>query len=174
MVSPAVRARRRTPASPLGCTCVGVTSMITAVATVISGSRPERTTLSQSRVPSTSPGGVVVMHARVEHQAHRQTVSSPLLDLDLGQWRDPDDHLATGYRPDLSWLELPVLNPRGRLIHDGGVTRFPGLYLMGMPFPRRRKSTLIDGAAADARDLTAHLATHLDSLVRVDGLAAAT
>ena len=40
-----------------------------------------------------------------------------------------------------------MLNPRGRLIHDGGVTRFPGLYLMGMPFLRRRKSTLIDGAA---------------------------
>ena len=67
-----------------------------------------------------------------------------------------------------------MLNPRGRLIHDGGVTRFPGLYLMGMPFLRRRKSTLIDGAAADARDLTAHLATHLDSLARVGGLAAAT
>ena len=59
-------------------------------------------------------------------------------------------------------------------IHDGGVTRFPGLYLMGMPFLRRRKSTLIDGAAADARDLTAHLAAHLDSLVRTQGLAAAT
>ncbi len=67
-----------------------------------------------------------------------------------------------------------MLNPRGRLIHDGGVTRFPGLYLMGMPFLRRRKSTLIDGAAADARDLTEHLAAHLDSLARVGGLAAAT
>ena len=66
-----------------------------------------------------------------------------------------------------------MLNPRGRLIHDGGVTRFPGLYLMGMPFLRRRKSTLIDGAAADARDLTAHLATHLDARVRAGGLAAA-
>ena len=54
------------------------------------------------------------------------------------------------------------------------MTRFPGLYLMGMPFLRRRKSTLIDGAGVDARDLTAHLATHLDSLVRVDGLAATT
>ena len=67
-----------------------------------------------------------------------------------------------------------MLNPRGRLIHDGGVTRFPGLYLMGMPFLRRRKSTLIDGAAADARDLTEHLAAHLDSRVRAGGLAAAS
>jgi putative flavoprotein involved in K+ transport len=46
------------------------------------------------------------------------------------------------------------------------VTRFPGLYLMGMPFLRRRKSTLIDGARADAGELAAHLAAHLDSTVR--------
>ena len=92
--------------------------------------------------------------------------SPPLLDLDLRSGEIRTILWATGYRPDLSWLELPVLNPRGRLIHDGGVTRFPGLYLMGMPFLRRRKSTLIDGARADARELTAHLATHLDSTVR--------
>jgi putative flavoprotein involved in K+ transport len=109
-----------------------------------------------------------------ERFAPTEVVSSPRLDLDLRSGEIQTIIWATGYRPDLSWLELPVLNPRGRLIHDGGVTRFPGLYLMGMPFLRRRKSTLIDGAAVDARDLTAHLATHLDSLVRVDGLAAAT
>jgi putative flavoprotein involved in K+ transport len=33
---------------------------------------------------------------------------------------------------------------------------------MGLPFLRRRKSTLIDGAAADACDLSRHLAAHLD------------
>jgi putative flavoprotein involved in K+ transport len=101
-----------------------------------------------------------------ERFALTKVPSPPLLDLDLGRGEIRTIIWATGYRPDLSWLELPVLNPRGRLIHDGGVTRFPGVYLMGMPFLRRRKSTLIDGAAADARDLTAHLATHLDSLVR--------
>jgi putative flavoprotein involved in K+ transport len=37
---------------------------------------------------------------------------------------------------------------------------------MGMPFLRRRKSTLIDGAADDARDLTAHLKAYLDTQVR--------
>jgi putative flavoprotein involved in K+ transport len=99
---------------------------------------------------------------------------SPPLELDLRTGEIRTIIWATGYRPDLSWLELPVVNPRGRLIHDGGVTRFPGLYLMGMPFLRRRKSTLIDGARADAADLTAHLAAHLDSLVRTGGLAART
>ena len=100
--------------------------------------------------------------------------SPPLLDLDLRSGEIRTILWATGYRPDLSWLELPVLNPRGRLIHDGGVTRFPGLYLVGMPFLRRRKSTLIDGARADARELTAHLATHLDSVVRGDRVSTLT
>ena len=71
---------------------------------------------------------------------------------------------ATGYRPDLSWLDVPVLDRRGQVVHDGGVTACPGLYLIGMPFLRRRKSSLIGGAADDAADLTSHLAGHLDAL----------
>ena len=69
---------------------------------------------------------------------------------------------ATGFRPDLSWLQAPIFDRKGRINHDGGVTASPGLYLMGMPFLRRRKSTLIDGAAADAADLTDHLMRNLD------------
>lgn len=90
--------------------------------------------------------------------------SPPPLELDLRSGEIRTVIWATGYRPDLSWLEPPVLNSRGRLVHDGGVTRFPGLYLMGMPFLRRRKSTLIDGSRADAADLAAHLAGHLDAV----------
>jgi putative flavoprotein involved in K+ transport len=70
---------------------------------------------------------------------------------------------ATGYRPDLSWLQVPVLDRRGRVVHDGGVTASPGLYLIGLPFLRRRKSSLIDGAAGDAAELTADLACYLDA-----------
>ena len=44
------------------------------------------------------------------------------------------------------------------------MTACPGLYLIGMPFLRRRKSSLIDGAAGDAAALTRHLAGHLDAL----------
>ena len=70
---------------------------------------------------------------------------------------------ATGYRPDYSWLEVPVLDRKGRLQHDGGVVSAPGLYLMGTQFMRRRKSALIDGAGDDARDLSTHLTSYLDS-----------
>ena len=50
--------------------------------------------------------------------------------------------------------------------HDGGVTASPGLYLIGMPFLRRRKSSLIDGAADDAADVTDHLARYVASALR--------
>ena len=69
---------------------------------------------------------------------------------------------ATGYRPDYSWLDVPVLDRHGRLRHDGGVVAAPGLYVMGLPFMRRRKSSFIDGAADDAADLAAHLHRSLD------------
>ena len=69
---------------------------------------------------------------------------------------------AGGFRPDYSWLELPVLDRKGYITHDGGIVSAPGVYLMGMQFLRRRKSALIDGAGDDARDLSAHLAAYLD------------
>lgn len=64
---------------------------------------------------------------------------------------------ATGYRPDYSWLDLPLLDRKGQIRHDGGVTAAPGVYVMGLPFLRRRKSAFIDGAAGDASELSAHL-----------------
>ena len=70
---------------------------------------------------------------------------------------------ATGFRPHYPWLHTPVFGPDGQIRHDGGVVHdAPGLYVMGLPFMRRRRSTFIDGAGADARDLTRHITTHLD------------
>jgi putative flavoprotein involved in K+ transport len=88
---------------------------------------------------------------------------SPPLGLDLATGAIKTIIWATGYRPDYSWLELPVLDRKGLIRHDGGVVDSPGVYLMGMPFLRRRKSALIDGAADDARELSAHLAAYLDN-----------
>ena len=90
---------------------------------------------------------------------------SPPLTLDLARGGIRTILWATGFRPDHSWLEVPVLDRKGRIRHDGGITPSPGLYVMGLPFLRRRKSALIDGAGADARDLSAHLAAYLDGQV---------
>ena len=92
------------------------------------------------------------------------TVPTAPLGLDLRSGEISTIVWATGYRPELSCLDVPVFDRSGRVVHDGGVTASPGLYLIGMPFLRRRKSSLIDGAAADAADLTMHLAGHLDAL----------
>ncbi len=88
--------------------------------------------------------------------------ASPPLFMDFNSGEIKTIMWATGYSPDYSWLDVPVLDRKGRIRHDGGVVETPGLYLMGIPFLRRRKSTLIDGAGDDARDLSAHLAAFLD------------
>ena len=64
---------------------------------------------------------------------------------------------ATGYRPDYSWLGLPVMDRKGLLRHDGGIVDAPGVYAMGLPFMRRRKSTLIDGAGDDPESFADHM-----------------
>ena len=88
--------------------------------------------------------------------------ASPPLGLDFGRAGIRTILWATGFRPDYSWLEVPVLDPKGNIRHDGGVvSEAPGLYVLGLPFLRRRKSSLMDGAGDDARDLSAHLAAHV-------------
>ena len=71
---------------------------------------------------------------------------------------------ATGFRPDLSWLDIPVRDRAGSPRHDGGVvTGAPGLYVLGMPVLRTRASTYIHGAATDSEALADHLHTFLGS-----------
>ncbi len=81
------------------------------------------------------------------------------LPLDTGEIRTV--LWACGYHPDFSWLDLPVLDRKGMMIHDGGVTPLPGLYVLGLPFLRRRKSSFIYGASNDAEDICTHLAGYL-------------
>ncbi len=87
--------------------------------------------------------------------------SPPPLQLDLRAEGIRTVVWATGYRPDYSWLHLPVFDRKGRIRHDGGIVDANGVYVLGLPFLRRRKSTLIDGAGDDAADLARHLDAHL-------------
>jgi putative flavoprotein involved in K+ transport len=84
------------------------------------------------------------------------------LQLDLGSGEIRTVVWATGYRPDYSWLDVPVVDPKGHLRHEGGVVDdSPGLYALGLPVLRRRKSTFIHGIEDDAREVVDHLARHL-------------
>jgi putative flavoprotein involved in K+ transport len=86
----------------------------------------------------------------------------PTISLDLADEGIETVVWATGFRPDYSWLDVPVLDRKGEIRHDGGVVAdSPGLYRIGLNFLRRRKSSFIHGADDDAHDLTEHLAAFL-------------
>jgi putative flavoprotein involved in K+ transport len=87
------------------------------------------------------------------------TTSRLQLDLSSGEIRTVV--WATGYRPDYSWLDVPVVDPKGHLRHEGGAVDSPGLYALGLPVLRRRKSTFIHGIEDDARAVVDHLVGHL-------------
>jgi putative flavoprotein involved in K+ transport len=86
------------------------------------------------------------------------------LELDLTSGEITTVLWATGFRPDHSWLDIPVLDRTGHIRHDGGVvTGAPGLYVLGMPVLRTRASTYIHGAGADSAALAGHLHSFLSS-----------
>jgi len=87
---------------------------------------------------------------------------SPPLLMDLAKNNINTILWATGYSPDYSWLDIPLLDRKGKLRHHGGIVDSPGMYLMGATLLRRRKSSYIHGAVDDARDLSAHLVSYLN------------
>ena len=97
----------------------------------------------------------------VERPAATNTDSVPITDIDLASGEVKTVIWATGFRPDYSWLRVPVLDRKGWLQHDGGVVAAPGLYAMGLPFMRRRKSSFIFGAGDDAGAICHHLENYL-------------
>lgn len=99
----------------------------------------------------------------VERFETTRVAASPRLRLDLRGIRTV--LWATGFRADYSWLDTPVagqvVDGKGQLRHDGGVVDSPGLYALGLPVLRRRRSTYIHGIEDDAREVVGHLAGHL-------------
>ena len=65
---------------------------------------------------------------------------------------------ATGYRPDYSWIVLPVFDPEGRLRHRRGVTDVPGLYFLGLTWQHTRGSALIGWVKDDAEFIAEQIA----------------
>ncbi|MGY1784571.1 flavin-containing monooxygenase [Geodermatophilus sp. SYSU D00698] len=57
---------------------------------------------------------------------------------------------ATGYRPDLSWMDVPGVLRDGRVVHTRGITDVPGLYFLGLSWQHTRGSALLGFVADDA------------------------
>jgi putative flavoprotein involved in K+ transport len=96
-----------------------------------------------------------------ERLAPTRVPETARLQLDLRSGEIRTVVWATGFRPDYRWLDVPVLDQKGQLRHDGGVLDRPGIYALGLPVLRRRKSTFIHGIEDDAREVVDHLVRHL-------------
>jgi putative flavoprotein involved in K+ transport len=97
-----------------------------------------------------------------ERFAPTEVPGSPRWQIDLRAGGIRSVLWATGYRPDYSWLDIDVTDAKGQLRHDGGVVvDSPGLFALGLPVLRRRKSTFIHGIEDDARDVIDHLGAYL-------------
>jgi len=60
---------------------------------------------------------------------------------------------CTGYRPDYSWIDLPVADDAGHPITERGVSPEIGLYFIGVVFQYAAASSTIQGLDQDARYL---------------------
>ena len=96
-----------------------------------------------------------------ERSAPTRVPDSTRLQLDLRSGEIRSIVWATGFRPDYGWLDVPVVDAKGHLQHEGGVAGSPGLYALGLPVLRRRKSTFMYGIEDDAREVIDHLARYL-------------
>jgi putative flavoprotein involved in K+ transport len=96
-----------------------------------------------------------------ERFAPTRVPESARLQLDLQRGEIRAVVWATGFRPAYGWLHVPVVDAKGQLQHEGGVAGRPGLYALGLPVLRRRRSTFICGIEDDAREVIGHLAGFL-------------
>jgi putative flavoprotein involved in K+ transport len=73
---------------------------------------------------------------------------------------------ATGYRPDYTWIDLPILDSDGRLRHRRGVTDVPGLSFLGLTWQHTRGSALIGWVQDDAEFLAERVAAPQEARTR--------
>jgi putative flavoprotein involved in K+ transport len=66
---------------------------------------------------------------------------------------------ATGFGVDHSWIDAPIFDDDGRLVHRGGITSSPGLYFIGLPWQHTRGSALLGWVKHDA----AHIAQAVEA-----------
>jgi putative flavoprotein involved in K+ transport len=59
---------------------------------------------------------------------------------------------CTGYEPGFSWIDLPVLDERGRPEHEAGIVpNEPGLFFVGLHFLYSMTSEIVTGMPRDAK-----------------------
>lgn len=76
--------------------------------------------------------------------------ASQIGNLNLKKWQITSVIWATGFSPSFSYMKIPVFDDRGKPQHDEGISSISGLYFLGLPWLRKRKSGIINGIGEDA------------------------
>jgi putative flavoprotein involved in K+ transport len=72
---------------------------------------------------------------------------------------------ATGYRRAYPWLAVPgVIDDAGEVAQRRGVTRIPGIFVLGLAYQYRRSSHFIGGVGRDAETLARRLTAAREQL----------
>jgi putative flavoprotein involved in K+ transport len=113
-----------------------------------------RDTLIGSRAGALRRRHGVHLHGRALGAAGRTVSFGGGEQLDVGPviW-------ATGFRLDHSWIDVPVFDQQGRVVHQRGVTESPGLYFLGLSWLHTRGSALIGWVKDDAEHLAHQIST---------------
>ncbi len=69
---------------------------------------------------------------------------------------------ATGYRSEYGWIDLPVFDQDGRVLHRRGVTDYPGLFFVGLTWQHTRGSALLGWVKDDAEFISERIAATAD------------
>ena len=103
--------------------------------------------------PRTAKRAGVVIHGRAVGASGRTVVfeDGSTLDIASAIW-------ASGYRLDHSWIDVPITDSDGKLLHRRGVTDVPGLYFLGLPWQYTRGSALVGWVKDDARFIAERIA----------------
>ena len=89
----------------------------------------------------------------VHSSTSQRTTPSFVGEIDLRRSHIQAVIWATGYDLDFRWIDLPILDARGEPIQERGVTSAPGIYLLGLAWMHKVKSSFLYGVGEDARYL---------------------
>ncbi|HEX4746706.1 MAG TPA: NAD(P)/FAD-dependent oxidoreductase [Gaiellaceae bacterium] len=114
----------------------------------------DRDTLIGSSIRDVKRHGVEIKPRAVGASDRRVTFADGSdLDVDVVVW-------ATGYRSDYSWVDVPVFDQDGRVLHRRGVTDHPGLYFLGLTWQHTRGSALLGWVKDDAEFIAEQIAAN--------------
>lgn len=103
-----------------------------------------------------------------------ESVTDPMLELDLGSAGVASIVWATGFSVDYSWLQVDAFDENGRPRQQRGVSSEPGVYFLGLPWQSRRGSSFIWGVWHDAKYVADQIAIQRGYLAQNEQVALVT